>query len=120
MEAHGRYDGLSAWIGVAGQAATVYRPGSTDAPTDDALGDWDPENEQHGSTSDQLCRLLSGHGIECAISSYPGSHDFTSAANGLAAALPWVAGKIGTPGVAREQLPCFLKLPNQPGCAEQR
>jgi S-formylglutathione hydrolase FrmB len=118
VEAHGRYDGVSAWIGVSGQAATVYRPAAADAPTDDALGDWDPDSEERGSAADQLCRLLSGHGIDCAISSYPGSHDFTSAANGLAAALPWLAGKIGTPGVARQPLLCFLKLPIQPRCSE--
>jgi S-formylglutathione hydrolase FrmB/alpha-beta hydrolase superfamily lysophospholipase len=105
VETRGQYSGVSAWIGVSGQTPTVYRPGTNNPPTDDALGYWDTSDEEFASTADQLCQLLSGHGIECAVSSYSGAHDFTSAGNGLAAALPWLAGKIGTPGVPRRPLP---------------
>jgi S-formylglutathione hydrolase FrmB len=105
VEAHGQYLGMSAWIGVSGHTPTVYRAGNANPPSDDALGDWDTSSEDFGNTADQLCQLLSGHGIECAVVSYAGKHDFTSAGNGFAAALPWLAGKIATPGVPRRPLP---------------
>jgi len=105
VESRGRYSGLSAWIGVSDQTPTVYRPGAASLPAGDASGDWDTYSEDHARTAGWLCQLLSAHGIECAVSSYSGSHDFPSAANGLADALPWLAGKIGTPGVPRDPLP---------------
>jgi S-formylglutathione hydrolase FrmB len=105
VEAHDQYHGMSAWFGVSGHTPTVYRSGAPSAPTGDAVGYWDTSSEEFASIADQLCQLLSGHGIECAVSSYSGAHDFVSAGNGLAAALPWLAGKIGTPGVPRRPLP---------------
>lgn len=79
--------------------------GAANTPIGDPPADWMTFSEDHANTADQLCQLLSGHGIDCAVSSYSGSHDFPSAANGLAAELPWLAAKIGTPGVPREPLP---------------
>jgi S-formylglutathione hydrolase FrmB len=105
VEAHGQYSGLSAWIGVSEQTPTMYRPGAANPPVGDASGDWKTYSEDYASTADQLCQFLSGHGIECGVSSYSGSHDFPSAANGMADALPWLAGKIGTPGVPKDPLP---------------
>jgi S-formylglutathione hydrolase FrmB len=105
VEAHGQYHGVSAWFGVSGHTPIVYRAGTANTPSADALGDWDTSSEEFASTADQLCQLLSGHGIECAVVSYSGAHDFISAGNGLADALPWLAGKIGTPGVPRRPLP---------------
>jgi hypothetical protein len=49
--------------------------------------------------ADYHCRLASGYGIECAVVGSRGQYDFESAANALEAALPWLAAKIGTPGV---------------------
>ena len=105
VEAHGQYQGMSAWIGVSGHTPTVYRAANANPPSSDALGDWDTSSEEFASTADQLCQLLSGHGIECAVASYSGKHDFTSAGNGFAAALPWLAGRIDTPSVPRRPLP---------------
>jgi S-formylglutathione hydrolase FrmB len=105
VEAHGLYHGLSGWLGVSAQTPTVYRPGAAEPPADDASGEWDTSSEEYANTANQICSLLSAHGIECAVSSYLGAHDFPSAANGMAAALPWLAGKIGTPGVPPEPLP---------------
>jgi S-formylglutathione hydrolase FrmB len=106
VAARGRYVGMSAWVGVSEDAPTKYWPAGLgaagDDPTDD---DWDPSSEEHASTAPQLCGLLSAHGIECAVSSYGGSHDYPSAANGFAAALPWLAGKLDTPGVPWQPLP---------------
>jgi hypothetical protein len=35
----------------------------------------------------------------------PGKHDWPFAAHAFASALPWLAGQIGTPDVARQPLP---------------
>jgi S-formylglutathione hydrolase FrmB len=106
VEARGHYDGTSAWLGVSDQTSTVYRSGRAgDAAAVDSSGDWDTSSEDHARTADQLCQLLGAHGIECAVSSYSGAHDFPSAANGLAAALPWLAGRLGTPSAAHAPLP---------------
>lgn len=105
VEARGRYDGLSAWIGVSTQTPTVYRAGTTTPLAEGSLGNWLTYSEDHPVTANQLCQLLSAHGVECAVASYSGGHDFPSAANGMADALPWLAGKIGTPGVAPRPLP---------------
>lgn len=102
---HGQYTGMSAWIGVSEKTPTVYRPASDTAPPSDAFPDWDPYSEDHADNANELCQLLSGYGIECAVVSYPGSHDFPSAGSGFAAALPWLAGKLGTPNVRRRPMP---------------
>jgi predicted component of type VI protein secretion system len=36
---------------------------------------------------------------------HTGKHDWPFAANAFAAALPWLAGRLGTPGVRRTPLP---------------
>jgi hypothetical protein len=74
-------------------------------PDDDASSNWDTSCEHHADVANLLCALLSGHGIDCAVTTYRDSHDFPSAADGLAVALPWLACKLGTPGVPAQQLP---------------
>lgn len=105
VEAHGQYRGMSAWIGVSGDTPTVYRPGGSRLPPGDPFADWTTYSEEYANTANMLCQLLSAHGTECAVSGYGGVHDFPSAAIGLANALPWLAGKIGTPGVPAVPLP---------------
>lgn len=62
-------------------------------------------------TSDQakaantLCTLGSAHGIACAVVSQPGTHDWPFATHAFSAALPWLAGAIGTPQVPVIGLP---------------
>jgi S-formylglutathione hydrolase FrmB len=102
---YGRYQGMSAWFAVSDDTATVYRPaGEADqpGPADDPGG---ATSDSHAAIANQLCRLASGHGIECAVVPNPGNHDFASAASGFAAALPWLAGKLGTPGVPKIAMP---------------
>jgi S-formylglutathione hydrolase FrmB len=105
VQAHGPYPGMSAWIGVSSQTATVYRPGGSDPVVGHSADDWDTTSEDHVSIANKLCVFLSGYEIECAVSSYSGSHDFESAGNGFAAALPWLAGKLEAPGVPSQPLP---------------
>ncbi len=47
-----------------------------------------------------LCGLGSARGIRCAVVERPGKHDWPYAAQAFTAALPWLAGQVGTPGVA--------------------
>jgi S-formylglutathione hydrolase FrmB len=102
---YGPFHNLSAWLGVAEETPTVYRKGGTTPPSPDVLADWDTFSEKHAPNANKLCELLSGYGIECSVVGYPGGHDFGSAGIGFAAALPWLAGTLGTPGVPSRPLP---------------
>jgi len=51
--------------------------------------------------ANSLCNLGSTHGISCAVIAQPGKHDWPFAAQAFTAALPWLAGQVGTPGVPR-------------------
>jgi S-formylglutathione hydrolase FrmB len=100
---HGAYSGLSGWFAVSVDTPTVYR-----APTDAGplpADDTDPNPEDHVAIANRLCQSASSHGIECAVVPNPGKHDFPSAASAFAAALPWLAGKLGTPGVPPIAMP---------------
>ena len=55
--------------------------------------------------AESLCELGRANGINCAIVAQPGKHDWPFAHNAFAAALPWLAGRLGTPGVPRIALP---------------
>ncbi len=52
-----------------------------------------------------LCALGRANGIDCAVVAQPGKHDWPFADRAFAAALPWLAGRLGTPGVSRIALP---------------
>ena len=104
VQAHGPYRDKAAWIAVSGDIPTTHLPGGT-ALQPGAIDDWDNQSEDHAKTAGQLCSLLAAHGIECSVLGYPGGHDYRSAAVGFAAALPWLAGRLGTPGVPAIPLP---------------
>jgi S-formylglutathione hydrolase FrmB len=80
---HGTYTGVTGWfdINVAANA-----------------------NDQ-AAAANSLCGLGSANGIRCAVVSQPGKHDWPFAAHAFAAALPWMASQIGTPGVPPIPLP---------------
>ena len=61
-----------------------------------------------------LCALGWTHGIPCAVVPLPGKHDWPFAGRAFAAALPWLAGQLGTPGVTRVQLPAQTAVPLAP------
>ena len=104
MTSRGGYTGIAGWFGVSGSVPTTYRAaGSTAAPTAQ-----DPEsinNEDHGAVANYLCSLASSAGIECAVIGQDGGHEWSTAASVFAAALPWLAGRLGTPTVAATSLP---------------
>lgn len=82
---HGPYHGVSGWFDVNSTGAA--------APSDQA------------KAASSLCASGSGAGINCAVVMQPGNHDWPFASNAFAAALPWLASTIGTPGVPKVGLP---------------
>ncbi|HEY5150399.1 MAG TPA: hypothetical protein VIJ23_11355 [Mycobacterium sp.] len=105
VEAHRYYYDLAAWVGLSDQIPTRHWPAGSGSAQSDSLHDWDNYSEDHTTTANQLCELLSAHGAECSVVGYRGGNDFHSAANGFKDALPWLAGRLGTPGVPQIPLP---------------
>lgn len=103
MATHGQYDGLSGWFAISTTGPTVYHPASSDPPTGQNPDDLDPED--HAAVANYLCPLASSDGIPCAVVPVGGDHDFGSAAKVFTAALPWLAGRLGTPMVPAVPLP---------------
>jgi S-formylglutathione hydrolase FrmB len=101
MAGHGPYTGVAGWFAVGGAAPTVYHaPGAASAPDGQTAVD-----EDHGGVANDLCSLASSVDIECAVVGQPGGHDFGTAAKVFAAALPWLASRLGTPAATPTPLP---------------
>ena len=98
----------------------AFRAGSRSPPTrrrstraggggDDAVGlggrdaAGNPGDQTEAANS--LCTLGRANGIACAVVPTTGRHDWPLATNVFTAALPWLAGPIGTPGVPKIPLP---------------
>lgn len=101
---HGQYRGVAGWFDVndatPNQAAKTNQTGST-GPTIKPAG----RSNDQAKAADSLCALGSAHGIACAVVSQPGTHDWPFATAAFTAALPWLAGAIGTPQVSEVGLP---------------
>jgi S-formylglutathione hydrolase FrmB len=105
---HRRYTGVSGWFDVSSSNPPKRHRGLpvTDA-SDVALTGPEPiasPNDQI-SAAESLCALGRANGINCAIVAQPGKHDWPFASNAFAAALPWLAGRLDTPGVPRIPAP---------------
>lgn len=104
MNQHGPYTGVAGWFAVSEtKLPTVHRYGTVGvgAPVQ-------PEPTAPGTRwgdASYLCSIASSKGIECSVVPEPAKHDWPSAAQLFANALPWLAGKIGTPRVLRLPLP---------------
>jgi S-formylglutathione hydrolase FrmB len=115
---HGRYTGVSGWFDVSSSYPPKRHRGLsvTDA-SDVALSDRESvanPNDQI-SAAESLCALGRANGINCAIVAQPGKHDWPFASNAFAAALPWLAGRLDTPGVPR--IPAPVTWPPTPAPA---
>jgi S-formylglutathione hydrolase FrmB len=114
---HGHYSDVAGWFAI-----------SSDAPpprSDLAMGDSgdvgvagreaaaNPGNQSAAAYS--LCALGLANGIDCAVVPQPGRHDWPFADRAFAAALPWLAGRLGTPGVPRIPLPTASPAPAPAG-----
>jgi S-formylglutathione hydrolase FrmB len=80
---HGAYTGVTGWFDINAAANS---------------------NDQ-AAAAKSLCGLGSANGIECAVVTQPGKHNWPFAAHAFAAALPWLASQIGTPSVPAIPLP---------------
>jgi S-formylglutathione hydrolase FrmB len=84
---HAPYQGVSGLFAIAGADIGARNPGGQDV------------------AANSLCALGRTKGIVCAVVAQPGRHDWPLAARAFAAALPWSASQLGTPGVPHIRLP---------------
>ncbi len=82
MTKHGHYTNVTGWFSINNQAT---------AP--------------QSAAANQLCGVGGANGITCAVVAQPGKHDWPYASHAFAAALPWLAGQLHTPGVPAVPLP---------------
>jgi S-formylglutathione hydrolase FrmB len=94
---HGPYAGVAGWFAINGPAqSSPPRPMVVNAAAS-------PNDQTAAANS--LCATGSAEGINCAVVTQPGKHDWPFAAHAFAAALPWMAGQLRTPGVPQLPLP---------------
>jgi S-formylglutathione hydrolase FrmB len=105
---HGRYTGISGWFDISSsnppkrhRSLAVTDAGEVGLGAQDAIGN---PNDQTAA-AETLCELGRANGVSCAIVAQPGKHDWPFASTAFTAALPWLAGRLGTPGVPRIALP---------------
>jgi S-formylglutathione hydrolase FrmB len=107
MARHGQYEGVYGWFDIPGspQAQRCFTtPVGIGAV---AVGSHDRTANPEGQdiAADSLCTIAGVHGIRSALVTQRGRHDWPFAAQAFAAALPWLAGRLGTPDVATAALP---------------
>jgi S-formylglutathione hydrolase FrmB len=104
MENHGPYTGVAGVFSVSEATPTVYRDGT---PNPGSVPFPDPvvQAGDLAAIANYMCSLASSYGIQCSVVGQRTKHDFPSAAQTFATYLPWLAGRIGTPGVPVTPLP---------------
>lgn len=108
MTRHGPYTGISGWFAVNGSGPTA---GPTVVGAANTRGTGIGGRDAAAHVSDQaaaansLCAIGTSNGINCAVVMQPGGHDWPFAERAFTAALPWLAGRIGTPSVDARPLP---------------
>jgi len=86
---HGRYSGVSGWFAINGSATVADSGGQFAA-------------------AKSLCALGQANGIDCKVVTEPGGHDWPFAGRAFSHALPWLAARLGTPGVSPVPFPGVL------------
>ena len=102
---HGPYTGVAGWFAITDP---VPPPRNTvTADNANGLGGLDAAGNPNDQTAaaNSLCALGSANGIKCVVVAQPGKHDWPFAARAFAAALPWLASQLGTPGVPAVAMP---------------
>lgn len=98
---HSRYEGISGWFAVPSKPPTRRHP-SISVAGDTNLGrEYGPTVAVQTAAAESLCDLGRANGIDCTIVAQSGNHDWPFAGSAFAAALPWLAGRLGTPNVPR-------------------
>ena len=101
MTAHGPYSGVAGWFAVSGDIPTAHGNGAV------GVGDPGPRPypQDTPTVANYLCAVASRQGIECSVVGVPTKHDWTFGAQVFADSLPWLAGRLRTPGVPQIPLP---------------
>lgn len=104
---HGRYSGVSGWFDISSDSLPPRHRSAPVAETGGATtnGQQTTARSEQTAAAESLCHLGRANGIDCAIVAQPGRHDWPFASRAFTAALPWLAGRLGTPGVPRIPLP---------------
>ncbi|HUO38965.1 MAG TPA: esterase family protein, partial [Mycobacterium sp.] len=104
---HRRYSGVYGWFDVPGNPHAEHRYLTRAGLGAVVVGAHDPVANPQGQdfAANALCSLGSAQGIRCAVVTQPGRHDWPFAVRAFATALPWLAGRLGTPGVPADALP---------------
>jgi S-formylglutathione hydrolase FrmB len=87
MAQHGIYHDVSGWFVVPPSSSREAHIGGQD------------------TAATTLCKLGAAQGIDCAVMTQAGNHDWAFAAGAFAAALPWLAGQLRTAGAPRTGFP---------------
>jgi S-formylglutathione hydrolase FrmB len=105
---HGPYHDVAGWFAISSEGPRAPRrdlamtdTGALRLASRDAAAN--PGNQAAAAYS--LCALGRANGIDCAVLPQPGKHDWQFADRAFAASLPWLAGRLGTPGAPRTALP---------------
>ncbi|BBZ44395.1 alpha/beta hydrolase-fold protein [Mycobacterium parmense] len=106
IERHGPYADTAGWFAISSDGPprrdiTITDSGAIRLAAREAAAN--PGNQTAAAYS--LCAAGRAKGIDCAVIPQPGKHDWPFADRAFAAALPWLAGRLGTPDVARTALP---------------
>ncbi len=96
---HGTYRGISGWF-AASTATGAQRYASASQGEGHRA---DPNAEVDAANT--LCGLGKAKAITCAVIAVSGKHSWPFAADVFATSLPWLAGQLGTPAIARQPLP---------------
>jgi len=106
IDKHGPYQGVAGWFAISSDAPTP-RKGGYGNPNAVGLGGQDAAGNPGDQTdaANSLCKLGQANGIACAVVASPGKHDWPFAMDVFKDSLPWLAGQVGTPGVAKIALP---------------
>jgi S-formylglutathione hydrolase FrmB len=112
---YGLYTGVSGWFDVSSSTSSSRHRGLavTDAG-DITRADQAsiPTPGDQAAAAESLCDLGRAHGIDCTVVAQPGRHDWPFASKAFAAALPWLAGQLDTPGVPRIEPPSTPAAPD--------
>jgi S-formylglutathione hydrolase FrmB len=114
IDRHGHYNQVAGWFAISSESPAVQHHdfaitdnGSMRLAGREAAAN--PNNQPAAAYS--LCARGRANGIDCAVVPQSGKHDWPFADRVFAAALPWLAGQLGTPGIARIPLPDMLSRP---------
>jgi S-formylglutathione hydrolase FrmB len=112
---HGPYTDVTGWFDINGGPAVAPPRNVMNANNNGGIGlggrDAAANPGDQTAAANSLCALGSANGIRCAVVSQPGKHDWPFASHAFAAALPWLAGQIRTPGVPAIPLPDVSQAP---------